>query len=388
MNPNVYNPYYSAQPLQQGAACYPNYPMRCGNLGCCNAGCSCCECGITGPTGPTGPQGYPGLPGAPGLPGETGPTGPAGTSGCLRPPYTFVANANQIVMIDPITQETTMITVPLYISAMAADPYLRKLYMISPAGQVAVWDESTGVTTQMGQVPGAGFLVVNTNNHKVYVSSTSGNIVAVFNGYNGTMLSQIPLAAPHKLAFNPISNLIYAATPGGLAIINSNTDTVVGAIESTSVPGSMAVDHCSNKLFANIGTGIAVIDTKCHEICNVVDVEGGVQALAVDPQLSLLYVVTAAGDAAFVYDLCTMQRIGVLALAPGAAINGISIDAVNHLLYLTDSSGTSLVFVLDGGMNSPVGTVTGVMNTGGVVTMACRPPCPSNSCCCQSTPEE
>ena len=70
------------QPLQQNAACYPNYPAKCGNVGCCSTGS--CGMGATGPTGPQGPQGIPGTTGPAGEPGATGPTG-AGETGATGP---------------------------------------------------------------------------------------------------------------------------------------------------------------------------------------------------------------------------------------------------------------------------------------------------------------
>jgi len=322
-------------------------------------------------TGPTGPAG---------ITGVTGPTGPG--MGCAMPSYTFVANEDTITIIDPLTHATSVVQAPFPVSNLAVDPELRKLYIISADGQFAVWDEPTRTFTELDTLPGATAIAVNRNNHKVFVTSREGNLITIFNGYTGLRLSQISIDSPGDIVINPETNIAYVSTRSGLMLINTNSGSVIGSVDYTGNLTGMTVNYCANKIFAiDDSAGIAVIDAKCNVICAHFDIPEGVHSIVVNPRLSLLYIVTADGSSVLVYDACTYERVGQLELPYSAQINGISIDLPNHLLYLTDAAGASFVFVLDGGTNEQTGAMPGVVNTGGVVTMACNPPCNNNPCC-------
>ena len=351
---------------------------------------------LQGATGATGPQGETGVTGATGETGSTGATGPG--MGCAMPSYTFVADANTITIIDPFTHETSTVTAPFPIAHMAADPELRKLYIVSADGEFAVWNEPTREFIVLETLPGADSIAVNRNNHKVFVASQAAGLVSVFNGYNGQRLAQVTINSPGDIAINPETNLAYVSTPDGLQLLNTNSGRVIGSVESNAELTSMTVDYCASRIFAiaqpfaitattgGAGSGIAVIDTKCNVVCAHIDVPGGVRNMVVNPRLALLYVVTADGSSVLVYDTCNYTLVGQLELPFSAQINGISIDLPNHLLYLTDAAGASFVFVLDGGTNEQTGAMPGVVNTGGVVTMACNPPCNTSPCCGRRPP--
>jgi len=327
----------------------------------------------TCPQGPTGATGATGI---------TGPTGPG--MGCAMPSYTFVANENTITIIDPLTHETSVVQAPFPISNLAVDPELRKLYIISADGQFAVWDEPTRTFTVLDNLPDAHSIAVNRNNHKVIVTSQTGNLITIYNGYNGQRLSQLSVFSPSDIVVNPETNIAYVSTGSGLMLLNTNSGSIIGRVDFNDNLAGMTVDYCSNRIFAintGTGTGIEVIDAKCNVICAHIEVPEGIHSMVVNPRLGLLYVVTADGSSVLVYDTCNYERVGQLELPFSAQINGISIDLPNHLLYLTDAAGASFVFVLDGGTNEQTGAMPGVINTGGVVTMACNPPCNNNPCC-------
>jgi|GEM_PF-3558874 len=344
---------------------YPNYPLRCATHCCSN---------LCGSAGPMGPQGEPGATGATGI----------AASNCAQPSYTFVANGSEITVIDPVTHATEILQAPLEPITMAADPYRRKLYLLAATGELAVLDEFNRTFTLLESVPGATTIAVNPNNHKIYVAVTVANLVVVFNGYTDTRLGEIVVEAPRDMVMNTSNNLLYVAAANGLAVINTNIDQLAGALDTPDMLTTLAIDHCANKLFAAAaGNTLLMISTKCHEICGAVPLLDGGSRIAADPALSLLYVVSANGYVVHVYDSCNLDSVGELALPLGTTINGVSIDAVNHLLYFTQAAGAGELLVFDSGMNTAAGSVPNTHNTGGIVTMACRPPCPSNSCACR-----
>ncbi|MCL2445608.1 MAG: YncE family protein [Oscillospiraceae bacterium] len=337
-------------------ACYPNYPARCGNLGCCATGCS--ATGSTGPTGPTGPA-------APG-------------TGCAMPSYTFVANGHSIVQIDPITHQThAMLELPCTVHFLAADPQQRRLYFLCNNGCAGVYDLNTNTVSQLPQISGY-YAAVNPNNQKLYVSTDEQ--VLVLNGFTNEIIANVPMQHPRDIVVNPNTNLVYVAADGGLNIINSNTDTVVGNIESDAALSAMKIDPCTNNLLVNVdNNGLGFIDANCNTLCEVIPVQGGVRAVAIDSRLGLAYAINAAGDQVFVFDLCTREIVGTLELPQGSFVNGISVDPTNHLLYLSTNYG---ILIVDGGMNKIIGLLPGVLNTGGLITMACVPTPPCRPCRC------
>jgi len=351
--------------------------------------------GPAGPTGSTGPQGVPGNTGATGPSGPTGSTGPQGIQGptgatgggeapCSQPAYAYVGNRGDgtLSVVDPVTHEAAG-TIPVGTSpyGLAADPGLRKVY-VTDAGGSSLWvvDADSGeVSASVPVGAGAGFPAVNANNRLVYVP-LAGGMVAVVNGFNDQLLSYAPVGGtPVAAAVNQRTNLVYIANgTNTVPVINSNTNAIFAevALPAGMTSRDVAADPCRNKILVLGGDGsVAVADGSTNAVEEVFRPAQGASAMALDPGLGLLYLVS--GDQVLVYSLCTYQEVGALdlGLPGGAQPQRVAVNGATHLVYVTDTAGT--VHVADGGANAQVSAFAGGAQPYDVAALNCEPPCPS-----------
>jgi len=363
--------------------CYPSLPDHCGGSSCCSG--SVPIEGPPGPTGPTGQDGIPGPTGATGEQGETGPTGPTGptgvgVNGCDQPAYTYVSDGDIVNVIDPITKEViATIDAPYVVQSMGYDPILRKVYLLSAAGELAVVDDITNTIEEVILLPAGIYfdsaIAVNPNNQLVYVASPHNLFVAVVNGRNNKFLGVIPGDNTGSVTVNPNTNLVYISTADGLSVINGNSNQMIGIIEYSAVYGliDLAVNTCKNMIIARDGQNTLVaFDGKNHELLETAEAENGIYAMAVDSGLGLLFAINAARDTVDVYDACSLEHLGQLYL--GGYLSSISIDQRNHIVYVTDSAANQ-TFIIDSGLTQVIGTTPGTGMGDHSINMACSSTC-------------
>ena len=317
----------AAFPTARGVfSCYPNYPPRCGSSCCIPPVGPTGPAGPIGPAGPEGPQGEPGPIGPTGATGETGATGPTGATGetgpqgpagpsCNQPAYTYAANGDTVYVIDPFTHAaSSVIQAPFPVASMGYDAILRKVYLVSATGEVAVINGNSNEIEGEFALPAGDYsasqVAVNPNNHMVYVTSPANGEIAVVNGFSEEVLSSIPADVLGSIAVNTNTNLVYAAVTNGIDIINSNTNQVVSSIDYDSESGGLqdlVANSCKNQILARDGdNSIVTIDNT--QLDSTYTFADGVRAMTLDASLMLLYVVNAAGTAVEVYDPCDMEE--------------------------------------------------------------------------------
>jgi len=318
--------------------------------------------------------------------GLTGPTGPAGGS-CEQPAYTYVRSGEAISVVDPATREIIAgIEAPFPVARMGFDPILRKVYLVSQDGELAVIDGNTNTLEDAVVLLPAGdytdsAIAVNPNNSLVYIASRYNPFVAVVNGRTDEALLEIPLANTGSVAVNPNTNLVYVSTATGLAVINSNTNTVVGDIDYEAQSGlsNLMVNNCSNMLVAADGDTLVLFDAKRNEFIKAADIEEGIRAMALDPGLGYLYVIDAAGNSAGIFDACSFARLGdldLISIIPDYI--SVSVDPRSHMVYVTNIS-NGATHIVDGGMNQQIavvhGTASAFLGVASSVTLACPSTC-------------
>lgn len=335
------------------------------------------------------------------MPGPTGPTGAAGSGGSL-PSFAYVANADgSLSVIDPVTHQVIKtIATGLSINGLVDDCPLRRLYAFDAAANILLVLDSSS-NAELARFPLGGVTraaagevrpAVNPNNHMVYVPLGSNGTVAVVNGFGSALIGQIAVGGvPVAAAVGQKTNLVYIANNTNvIPVINSNNNTV---FTSLSLPGSAAAtdiitDPCDSRVYALRSDGsITVLNGLTNAVEETFTPPGGAAALALDPSLSLLYVIDAARQRVLVYDTCTMQQIGELAVvvSEGTRFEQLAVNFVTHLVYLTDSASGSTQ-IIDGGLNTVVEQVDA--GGGAVVCMNCNPNCPrcvgggDCDCCC------
>ena len=314
--------------------------------------------------------------------GSQGPTGPPGGNGCSLPPYAFVFNGSTVNVIDPISHEVTAsIAMPFTVTSMGSDPVTRRLYLLSASGTLAVLDgDSNAIVSEIILPPGnyaQSGVAVNPNNHQVYIASPSNPFVVAVNGYNDTVAAQIPVQSTGSVVVNSRTNLTYVSSPTGLEGINSNSNQLVLKIPFS--PGelkNLIAYSCKNLILSSDGSRLVVIDGKRNTIENAARAQDGIWAMALDGSLGLLFVINETGNAVNVYDACSLEFRGGLMLNAGSAptFSNISVDARNHLVYVSDTKGQG-IYIADGGLNQSIAAIADTGAGEGIVTLACDGKC-------------
>ena len=340
---------------------------------------------MPGPPGPQGPQGSPGA------------TGPAGSPALTGPPYILVGDkaSGNVYIIDPSTNEIVCAVQLGDINGLNSDCALRKLFVVSADGTVL-----TIVGCDSGQVLASIPLLarasaatavirpaVNTNNHMVYVPVPGAGSLAVVNGIHNMLTDTIAVGGiPVAAAVSQRTNLVYVANnTSEIPVVNSNNNQVFTQI---SLPAGVNCndvmgDSCANKVYAQCSDGsIAVINGATNTVEETIHPPGGSSALVVDQSLGLLYVVDLVRCNVMVYDSCTLQQIGTLAIPTNAQTNlaQIAVNFLTHLVYVLDL-GNNTTFVVDGGLNKVVsqlpvgGNVIGALNCDNNCPVCVNVPC-------------
>jgi len=327
--------------------------------------------------------------------GATGPTGPAGSS-CDQPAFTYVVDGDVVSVVDPVTHEIiSSITAPFPVAGIGYDAMLRKIYLVSDVGDLAIVDgnSNAAVADDLLQLPDGNYegssIVVNPNNQVVYIASPHNPFIAVVNGRTDEVMPSIPVTeSTGSIAVNPNTNLIYVSTASGMDIISGNTGTVVGHIDYAAQYGlsDLTVNTCRNMVVASDGPNrLVLFDAKRNELLESETIPSGVRAMALNSGLGFLYVINAAGNAVGVYDACSLEYLGDLALdlQPGADLTNITVDPRNNMVYVTDSA-NGVTYIADGGMNQDVGIVEDTGAGGSAITLACPSGC--KLCCGPGAP--
>ena len=286
---------------------------------------------------------------------------------------------------------------------MAADPALRKLYVLGANGSLTVVNGDTNEVAAIemqwlgfgggrcgGCLSGQGHTpAVNPNNHMVYLPA-GGGMVRVVNGYDNSGVGSVAVGGePLAAAVMPTSNLVYIANnTSTIPVINSNTNTVFAEISlaGSNAGGNAPVidvqcDTCGNLVYALRGDGcVSIIDGATHRLKKTFRPEGGAAAIAVDSFLGLLYVIDSAGCAVNVYNTC--KRVGVLPVPVhmNMRLSALAVNSVTHLVYIADS-GCGVAYIADGGMGNLVATVPVGGDPFAAAVLCCDQECPPGSGC-------
>jgi len=296
-----------------------------------------------------------------------------------------VADQNgYISIIDPRTHDLAgTVQVGAVPYGVAADPGLGLIYVTDDMEQVLyALDARTYAVVSRAPLPNYSrrsaiphFPAVNLSNHMVYLPNFEANDLSVFDGtaLRQGYTQQFDLIAvgnmPTAVAVNPRTNRIYVANTGSgtITVINGNTDDVVATVPIPNAGSGVLTDVvadpcCSNLVFAaGYQNEITVIDGVTNEVTGRLGA-GGAYALALDTSRGLLYAIDDSRADVSVFDICSGKRVAQIPLPDtNAALSRLTVDASNHLVYVTDED-TGSVYVIDGTTQSLLSNV----NLGGI----------------------
>lgn len=268
---------------------------------------------------------------------------------------------------------------------MAADPALRKLFMISPEGEFSVLEADSGEIIDLGMQAPASYgsaapFVINPNNHYVYVLSNSPNYITVFNGHSYDYVTTLTLLESSAIAVDPTTNLLYIAYADGIAVLNGTTHQVIDTITDTALSSGgvneLAIDTCLGRLYApSLAAGaIVVIDLDTRQIINEIP-SGPVTRVKTDQRQRQLWAV-GSDNVITIYDSCSLEQIDLL---PPYNTRGLAVDQMNSLVYTASYTNES-VPIFDSLSNTVFRMTSSGILFDQVAVMSCTPPCGRHTC--------
>jgi YVTN family beta-propeller protein len=244
---------------------------------------------------------------------------------------------------------------------VAVNPRTNVVFGVDDAkNRLIAINETDGSVIGNVSVGGPGRIAVNPLTNMIYVVTNSvvTNSVVVVNGTSFTVAANISLGeSPVEVAVNTATNLVYVTSPGpNVWVINGSTNMVITSIPLTSgvqSSGGLAVDPVTNTVYvADCASGnVSVISGSDNQVVSRIKVGNCPNGVSVNPYTGRVYVAdyNLNDSSVSVIDASTNAVVG--AIHAGGSPYGIAVDTATDLVYLTYLSPASVV-VVDGATNA------------------------------------
>ena len=247
---------------------------------------------------------------------------------------------------------------------VAVNPVTSRLYASDPrAGLVYVVDLRHGnqILTNIPTAAPNG-IAVNPRTNKIYVSAFFPSTVTIIDGETNTVSNKISVPFAEKAAVDIFNNRVYVPSQnfiGQVFVLDGKTDAILAQIQTGNFTTSVGIDflrhlaYASNEGFTPDTNNLAIIDTNTNTLIGTIATDQNPAPVSVNPFTNRIYVATAfqSQDVVDIIDGNTRQIINRLPVEPSPADSAI--DLVHHTLYiaspnfLLDVPGGNVVTVID-----------------------------------------
>jgi YVTN family beta-propeller protein len=241
------------------------------------------------------------------------------------------------------------------LSAEATGP--NGVALIGASGLVAVANRQTAnvsvvdpiAPTVIGQIPaGAQPDGVIVQGRLGYIANFGDDTVTVFDAATRAVLRILVVGSqPALFAADPASNDVYLSLHGADEVLRLRDGEGIGVYTGIAAPYGLAFDPTSRRLYvANRGSAhtVTVIDTAAGTTLGAISLDREPFVLAVNPRTGHLTI--ACGDQVKVYRTLDWALVTTIAVPPGAE-EGIALDALENVVYVTSGAGDALTAIQD-----------------------------------------
>jgi YVTN family beta-propeller protein len=255
-----------------------------------------------------------------------------------------------VVNTDPLTLSSQ-----ITLSADATGP--NGVALIGASGLVAVANRQTtnvsvvnpATASVAGQIPAGlqpdGVIV---RGGFGYIANFSDDTVTVFDAATRALLRIIAVGGqPSLFAADPASNDVYLSLHGANEVLRLRDGNAVGGYTGVTAPYGLAFDPTSRRLYvANRGSAhtVTVIDTVTGTTLGAISLDREPFVAAVNPATGHLYI--ACGDEVQVYRTLDWAPVTTIP-APAGAEEGIALDGLENVVYVTSGAGDALTAIQD-----------------------------------------
>ena len=141
------------------------------------------------------------------------------------------------------------------------------------------------------------------------------------------LLDVIPFVGSSAILINPAGTRAYVASPFGMSVIDTSTNTVVAQIPIVGAGQiAAAMNSTGTRLYVNNSGTILVIDTATNTVVgNPITVGVGPSGIAVTPAGTRLLVTTQTSDTASLVDVGTASVIATVSLPAESLPGGLAV---------------------------------------------------------------
>jgi DNA-binding beta-propeller fold protein YncE len=193
------------------------------------------------------------------------------------------------------------------------------------------------------------WIVYRPESSRIYVANGGDGTVRTFDSKTFSPLKTLQFKEKaNNLRYDEATGLLYVGvgkTFGGIGIIDTKTDTIVGEIPLADFPKQFELEKSSGRVFVNVpkANHVAVLDRKTRNLIATWPVTGGTEnvPMGFDEACQRLFLGCDSGTLV-VMDAKDGRCIASLPIAKD--VDGVWYDKSRHLIYVTCGEGEIDVF--------------------------------------------
>jgi YVTN family beta-propeller protein len=245
-------------------------------------------------------------------------------------------------------------TVPVAGQALAVNPVTHRIYVAnSAANTVTVVDGNTHATTTVPVGRNPQFIAVSTIANKIYVSNTADASLTILDGTSLTQVT-LPINGAGPIVVNEGNNKIYVMRQGNngeVTIVDGNTLTWYAIDTGSHTPAGLALNPATNRLYVshNLSGDVRAIDvtsTSDHPPNVSIQIAGHPTAITMNANTNRVYVLSDDARGPIVA-IDGATHVATRITAPGHAL-GPRVVAVNPTSNKVYAGFSNEVVIVDG----------------------------------------
>jgi DNA-binding beta-propeller fold protein YncE len=290
----------------------------------------------------------------------------------LRKPTFVLLILTAFTAVLPVSAQTVIDQIPIAgtSTGIAINPINNKIYVASISSSEeskAIISLIDGQTRTVTKTVPLGFdtpgkVIVNPVTQRVYMQACNflfvANPICDLLVFDSTLnvLADLPNTGP-AVAVNPRTNRIYILNENGFAILNGQTNQIVGQINLPGA-GGVGVDPLRERMFTIVNNDeLVIIDLDSNRIRDRVAIEPGADAIGVNPVTQRGYIthpnfVNTDPTQLTVLDLNNLHIVTHILIGPSP--NNVSVDFRADVIFV--GNGDSLT-AIDGARNTILTTI-------------------------------
>lgn len=191
---------------------------------------------------------------------------------------------------------------------------------------------------------------------KIYVAASGSNQITVLDSTTNQVTASILVSSPGHIAVSPDSKRVYVITPGGLATIDTATNSVIATVPVGPGPAGVALNPTGTRAYVGVqfGSYVAVVDTATQSVIAQTPLPVHLAThVAVSPDGTRVY---AGNQDSLVYVIDAATNSIVAAVPVGNFVGEVAVHPAGTYVYAAVIN-SNTVAVIDSATNAVVAQI-------------------------------